>query len=126
MRSVERIELPLTRQLIIWVRRSSDKRFIVRLLNWLLYALQLTEGLSTAMHTMDFKEATDALFDRVDHEELANTLGVSIASIRQARLGPNAVARRSPPSGWREAVIRLAERRIMKCRKLIEELRDEE
>jgi hypothetical protein len=45
---------------------------------------------------MDFKEATDGLFGRVDHDALAKALGVSVASIRQARLRPEAGAHRSP------------------------------
>lgn len=43
---------------------------------------------------MDFQAATDGLFSRVDHEDLAKALGVSVASIRQARLKPDASARR--------------------------------
>ena len=74
---------------------------------------------------MTFKEATDELFKRVDHAELAEAMGVSIASIRQARLAPNAKALREPPKDWRYAVIRLSERRIMECRQLIEHLRKE-
>ena len=31
---------------------------------------------------MDFKEATDELFARIDHAELAEALGVSIATVR--------------------------------------------
>ena len=57
---------------------------------------------------MDFRQATDGLFDRIDHSELAKALGVSIASIRQARLNAEASAHRSPPAEWRKAVIRLA------------------
>jgi hypothetical protein len=57
---------------------------------------------------MDFKEATDDLFARVDHEDLAKRLGVSVATIRQARLRPDAGAHRSPPNGWRDAVAKLA------------------
>jgi hypothetical protein len=75
---------------------------------------------------MDFKEATDNLFDRVDHETLANRLSVSIATIRQARLKPEAEAHRSPPGGWRSAVTRIAEERIGHYRKLIERLHEHE
>jgi hypothetical protein len=71
---------------------------------------------------MNFKEATDGLFDRVSHEELADSLGVSVASIRQARLSPQARAFREPPPGWREAVIGLAEKRAAHYRKLVERL----
>ena len=75
---------------------------------------------------MDFKAATDTLFERVDHEALARALGVSVASIRQARLGETATARRVPPARWREAAIRLAEERVWHYRRLIEALRTPE
>jgi hypothetical protein len=74
---------------------------------------------------MNFKEATDGLFHRVDHAELAEALGVSVASIRQARLSPDARAYREPPPKWREAAIRLAEKRLLHYRKLIERLQKE-
>lgn len=77
------------------------------------------------MHTMGFKEATDALFDHIDHADLAEALGVSVASIRQARLSAGAKARRTPPKDWPFAVIRLAERQIMRNRELIEKVRRE-
>lgn len=74
---------------------------------------------------VDFKEATDILFAHPGHADLAVSLGVSIPSIRQARLGPDAKAFRHPPENWRKSVIRLAEKRIMEQRRLIEELRRE-
>jgi hypothetical protein len=73
---------------------------------------------------MNFKEATDGLFDRVDHETLAKKLGVSVASIRQARLKPEAGAHRSPPEDWQSAVIRAAEERVCHYRNLIDRLRE--
>jgi hypothetical protein len=75
---------------------------------------------------MDFKEATDGLFDRVDHEDLAKALGVSVAAIRQARLKSDAAAHRAPPKEWRDAVIRLAERRVWHYRALVKSLADDE
>jgi hypothetical protein len=72
---------------------------------------------------MTFKKATDRLFSRVDHEDLAKALKVSVASIRQARLSPDALAHRSPPSDWETAVLRLAEERVSYFRKLVEEIR---
>ena len=72
---------------------------------------------------MNFKTATDRLFSRVDHPDLAKALGVSVASIRQARLRPDALAHRSPPPEWENAVVRLAEERVWHFRKLIEEIR---
>jgi hypothetical protein len=72
---------------------------------------------------MTFKKATDRLFSRIDHEDLAKALKVSVASIRQARLSPDASAHRSPPPDWENAVLRLAEERVSHFRKLIEEIR---
>ena len=72
---------------------------------------------------MNFKEATDGLFDRIDHAELAKALGVSVASIRQARLNPEAKAHREPPPNWESALIRLAEKRVWHYRHLIEQIR---
>jgi DNA-binding GntR family transcriptional regulator len=73
---------------------------------------------------MNFKKATDRLFSRVDHQDLAKALKVSVASIRQARLSPDALAHRSPPRGWENAVLRLAEERVRHFQKLVEEIRD--
>lgn len=75
---------------------------------------------------MNFHEATNGLFDRVTHDDLAKALNVSVAAIRQARLSPNANAHRSPPDDWLPTVIRLAEDRVWHYRKLIEALRAEE
>jgi hypothetical protein len=67
---------------------------------------------------MDFKEATDGLFDRIDHAELAEALDVSVASIRQARLSRTAKAYREPPSNWEGAIIRMAQERATHFQKL--------
>jgi hypothetical protein len=73
---------------------------------------------------MNFKQATDRLFDRIDHRQLADALRVSISSIRQARLSPTAKAYREPPPNWQDAVIRLAEKRMSHYRQLIGQLRE--
>jgi hypothetical protein len=73
---------------------------------------------------MNFKEATDSLFEGISHSDLAEALGVSVASIRQARLDPSAKAHRAPPKDWQYAVIRLAERQMMQCRTLIDQIRE--
>jgi hypothetical protein len=87
------------------------------------YALYWTRyPLSMAVNMMDFKQATDVLFDNLSHAELAEELGVSVAKIRQARLDRSAAAHRPPPKGWRAAVIKLAERRITHYRELIDKL----
>jgi transposase len=72
---------------------------------------------------MNFREATENLCAGLSHEDLAKALGVSIATVRQARLRPDAKAHRSPPEDWESAVIRLAEERLFRYRELIERLR---
>ena len=71
---------------------------------------------------MDFKTATDSLFGRVEHGDLADQLGVSVAAIRQARLHLSAKAHRPPPKEWERAVVELAENRIRRYHELIGQL----
>ena len=61
---------------------------------------------------MTFKKASDRLFSRINHEDLAKTLGVSVPSIRQARLSPDVLAHPSPPPGWETAVLWIGEERV--------------
>jgi hypothetical protein len=72
---------------------------------------------------MDFREATDGLCKKIDHDDIAKALGVSVQTVRQARLGASMKAHRGPPREWRDAVIRLAEERVWHYRNLIEEIR---
>jgi hypothetical protein len=72
---------------------------------------------------MEFRQATDDLFEKLDHETLAKALGVSVAAIRQARLKPDANAHRAPPRNWEKTVISLAEQRVRHYRQLIDNLR---
>lgn len=74
---------------------------------------------------MNFKEATDGLFDRIDQPTLAKALGVSTALIRQARLKPSASAHRSPPSDWRRVVLDLAEQQRRHYDSLIGRLQED-
>jgi hypothetical protein len=71
---------------------------------------------------MNFREATDFLFEGVDHARLAKELGVSIATVRQARLKPTAGAHRSPPAHWKEGVAKLAVAQMAHYRLLLEAL----
>jgi GMP synthase-like glutamine amidotransferase len=72
---------------------------------------------------LDFRKATDELLATcISHQELADALGVSIATVRQARLGPDAKARRSSPEGWERAVRRLAEDRATRLGRLAKRL----
>jgi hypothetical protein len=74
---------------------------------------------------MDFRNATDNLFSRIDHEDLAKALGVSVASVRQARLNHDAKGRRSAPRDWQCAVIRLAETQALRLKELADTLKKE-
>jgi hypothetical protein len=69
--------------------------------------------------------STDDLFARIDHEDLAKALGVSVASIRQARLRGDAKGRRVAPRDWENAVIRLAEKQAFRLKQLADALRKE-
>lgn len=71
---------------------------------------------------MDFRTATDTLFRAVPHAELAERLGYSVATIRQARLRPDASGHRSPPPGWQKAVRDLAKERGAEILSLAEAL----
>lgn len=73
---------------------------------------------------MNFREATESLCAGVSHQELAEALGVSVATVRQARLRSDAKAHRSPPGDWRTALRPLAEKRLTEYRKLLESLKD--
>lgn len=75
---------------------------------------------------MDFRSATDLLFEKVGHEDLAKMLGTSVASIRQARLNEDARAKRAPPNGWEKAVMKLAEERVAVFADLVRRLKAEE
>ena len=75
---------------------------------------------------MDFRKATESLCAGISHEELARALGVSVATIRQARLRPDAKAHRSPPGNWRETLRRLAEQRATQYQRLMNELDEDE
>lgn len=72
---------------------------------------------------MDFKKATDDLLSGISHEQLAEALGVSVASVRQARQSENALSFRRPPKGWERVVRRLAEQRSEHFNRLAGKLR---
>lgn len=71
---------------------------------------------------MDFREAVDRLGERVTHDHVARALGISVASVRQYRLPPEANAYRSAPRGWAKVLSRLARIRIRELSELADEL----
>jgi hypothetical protein len=60
---------------------------------------------------MDFKTATDRVAGCISHAEIAEAAGVSVQTIRQARLDPSAPGHRPPPAKWREMLARLTRER---------------
>lgn len=60
---------------------------------------------------MDFKTATDRVAGCITHAEIAEACGVSLQSIRQARMDPNSPSYRNPPGGWEVVLARLARAR---------------
>jgi hypothetical protein len=60
---------------------------------------------------MDFKTATDRVGGCITHAEIAEAAGVSIQTIRQARMDPNSTSYRNPPTGWQAVLARLARAR---------------
>lgn len=75
------------------------------------------------MKQMNFLQTTDRLFAHLTHVDLAEALGVSVASIKQARVKPEASGYRSPPPGWEAAVLKLSEAQARHYQKLIADLR---
>jgi hypothetical protein len=71
---------------------------------------------------MDYKEATDRLFERITAEDLAEELGVSQNAIARARLDPATRGYRPPPAGWQRGAARLAGQRALELLKLKQEL----
>jgi hypothetical protein len=67
---------------------------------------------------VEYKEATDRLFERITATDLAIELGVSQNAVARARLDPNTRDFRPPPSRWRAAVARLADQRVSELLKL--------
>lgn len=51
--------------------------------------------------------------------ELGQELGVAAQSIRQARLDPSSPGYRSPPAGWQEVLIRMAQERCVELKRVV-------
>jgi hypothetical protein len=72
---------------------------------------------------MNFREAVGSLCSALTHEDVANALGVSVQTIRQARMKEDSKSFREPPKNWERALIWLAENRVLYYRKLMDKLR---
>ena len=71
---------------------------------------------------MDFKKATEELMAGMTRGQIAEALGVSEATVRQARLDESANAHRNPPGGWEAKVAKLAKHRAERLARLAERL----
>lgn len=71
---------------------------------------------------MNYRDAVDGLCKGISHARLAKELGVSLPSMRQARMRPDSAGYRRPPVGWRKTVIRLAEKRVADYQELIRKI----
>lgn len=60
---------------------------------------------------MDFKAATDRVAGCITHLDIAEAAGVSIQTIRQARMDPDSPSYRNPPASWRNVLANLARER---------------
>ena len=76
----------------------------------------------TCTGPMDFKTATDRVAGCISHAEIAQAAGVSVQTIRQARLDPSAPGHRPPPANWPEVLGRLAQQRSEQLAHFAEEL----
>lgn len=74
---------------------------------------------------MDFKTATDRVAGCISHAEIAEAAGVSVQTIRQARLDPSAPGHRPPPTGWQAVLARLAKERSKQLTAFAEALKPE-
>jgi hypothetical protein len=72
---------------------------------------------------LDFRKATDELLDSISHQKLAKDLGVSVATVRQARLDESAKAHRNPPEHWQLIVATLARKRAERLKRLADSLK---
>lgn len=72
---------------------------------------------------MDFRLATDELLTHPTLQDLADSLRVSVQSIRQARADTESSAYRQPPPGWEKGVLSLAEQAAARYHRLAKKLR---
>jgi hypothetical protein len=71
---------------------------------------------------MDFRTAANVLGQQITTADMAEALGVSPHSVRQARLQEGAPGFRKPPEGWPKAFTELASRRCRELQAFMEDL----
>jgi len=72
---------------------------------------------------MNFRTATDELLTHPTLQDLAETLRISVQSVRQARADSESAAHREPPPGWEKGVLKLAEKAAAHYQRLAKKLR---
>lgn len=75
---------------------------------------------------MDFRTAANVLGEQITTADMAEALGVSSHSIRQARLQEGAPGFRKPPESWPQVFVHLARKRCNDLEAFIEELEGEQ
>lgn len=70
---------------------------------------------------MDFKKAVDELMG-MTIGEIAQALGVSSPTVKQARLESSAKAYRNPPHGWEVKLAKIARQRAARLSRLADRL----
>jgi hypothetical protein len=71
---------------------------------------------------MEFREAAQLLGEQITTAQMAEALGVSEASVRQARLIEGAAGYRRPPEGWQKALAKMARERGKELERLAAQL----
>lgn len=71
---------------------------------------------------MDFREAVERLNETTTREEIAESVGVSFYSVRQALLPSDSKSHRPAPPNWRPVLASLARRRAARLEELAGEL----
>jgi hypothetical protein len=71
---------------------------------------------------MDFRTAVNVLGRQITTAEIAEAVGMSPSSIRQARLQEGAPGYRNPPKVWKPGLIALAEARKKELDELLDAL----
>jgi hypothetical protein len=74
---------------------------------------------------MDFRTAANILGQQITTADMAEALGVSPHSVRQARLQDGAPGFRKPPEDWPRVFMRLARERCSELEAFIRELERE-
>ena len=74
---------------------------------------------------MDFRTAANILGRQISTADMAEAMGVSSHSVRQARLVEGVPGYRTPPKEWLPVFIRLAEERRRELDRLVDGLRAE-